>query len=350
MKKLSIIIPIYNVERYLAECLDSVIAQTYDHSQIECILVNDCTPDNSMEIVREKVEKYREEGGSMTFKIVTHEVNSGLSAARNSGMEQATGEFLLFVDSDDYLYPESIHTFMMHREKFPEADLLIGNHYEEGRQVNRFKFKSPYKVVRDTNLLYVGDLCKWTAWNYCVRRSVVETHRLRFETGIYFEDNVFNDSLMSIVNYAVIFTEVTYFYRKNDNGIIQKMSREKTDKCVNDYLKIFSFMLSRLGGRCYVGKSMKLFVLLMYFCDYINRHGDMVKDVENRKKELERNKKTLIRTNLSHGRLFLFLLSLLLVNPFHGLTRLYFMRRYFDHIIALFWRPELVMNHILPFR
>lgn len=109
MKKLSIIIPIYNVERYLAECLDSVIGQTYDHSQIECILVNDCTPDNSMEIVREKVEKYREEGGSMTFKIVTHDVNSGLSAARNSGMEQATGEFLLFVDSDDYLYPESIH-------------------------------------------------------------------------------------------------------------------------------------------------------------------------------------------------------------------------------------------------
>ena len=109
MKKLSIIIPIYNVERYLAECLDSVIGQTYDHSQIECILVNDCTPDNSMEIVREKVEKYREEGGSMTFKIVTHDVNSGRASARNSGMEQATGECLLFVDSDDYLYPESIH-------------------------------------------------------------------------------------------------------------------------------------------------------------------------------------------------------------------------------------------------
>ena len=349
MKKVSIIIPIYNVEKYVAECIDSVINQTCSHALIECILVDDCSPDKSMEIVRERIEKYQKQGGEMVFKMVRHEKNAGLSAARNTGIKHAMGEFLLFVDSDDYLYPESIATFMAYHKQYPDADILIGNHYEEGLQVLRFKFTG-HKVVRDNNRLYAGTLCKWTAWNYCVRRSVVEEHQLRFEEGIYFEDNVFNYSLMSMVNYAVIFTERTYFYRKNEGGIIQKVSREKINKCVNDYLQIFHLMSERLQGRCFIGKSMKMFVLLMFFTDYLNRNASEVEGYEEKVKMLDVRKRGLIKSNLTHGHLFLFLFSLLLVNPFHRLTRFYAIRRCFDHLVSVFLFVSLMLNKILPFK
>ena len=95
MKDISIIIPIYNVEKYVAECLNAVISQTYDHSKIECILVDDCTPDNSMVIVNEIIGKYN---GEMTFNIIGHEQNLGLSAARNTGIEAAAGKYIYFID------------------------------------------------------------------------------------------------------------------------------------------------------------------------------------------------------------------------------------------------------------
>ena len=98
MKDVSIIIPIYNVEKYVAECINSVISQTYDHSKIECIIVDDCTPDNSMVIVNEIIRKYN---GEMTFVICRHEHNQGVSAVRNTGIEVATGEYIYFIDSDD---------------------------------------------------------------------------------------------------------------------------------------------------------------------------------------------------------------------------------------------------------
>ena len=98
MKDISIIIPIYNVEKYVAECLNSVINQTYDHSKIECILVDDCTPDKSMNIANELIANYN---GDMTFIIKKHDHNQGLSAARNTGIDIATRTYIYFIDSDE---------------------------------------------------------------------------------------------------------------------------------------------------------------------------------------------------------------------------------------------------------
>ena len=89
--KFSIIIPVYNVEKYIVNCLNSVANQLYD--DIECIIVDDCSPDNSMIHVASFLEQYE---GKIIFKIVTHEKNQGLSAARNSGVKIATGDYLFF--------------------------------------------------------------------------------------------------------------------------------------------------------------------------------------------------------------------------------------------------------------
>ena len=95
MPKISVVIPVYNVGSYLAECLDSVISQ--DFKDIEIICVNDCSADNSLEILK----KYA--GKDSRIKIVNHEYNKGLGAARNTGLRKAAGKYVFFLDSDDFL-------------------------------------------------------------------------------------------------------------------------------------------------------------------------------------------------------------------------------------------------------
>ena len=96
----SIIIPIFNAEEYIEECIESVYQQTYPN--IEVILINDCTPDNSMEIVEKIINKYKDKFPTTT---IDHDYNKGISEARNSGLDIAKGEYIYFIDSDDFIMP-----------------------------------------------------------------------------------------------------------------------------------------------------------------------------------------------------------------------------------------------------
>ena len=116
MEKISVIIPIYNVEKYIAECLESVINQTY--SNLEIICIDDCGSDNSMKIVQEYADK------DSRIKIIRHEENSGLAPARNTGLNNADGDYILFLDSDDYLMPDIIQKMY---DKIKSTDLDFVN-------------------------------------------------------------------------------------------------------------------------------------------------------------------------------------------------------------------------------
>ena len=106
--RISIIIPVYNVEQYVDECLQSVANQTMTEG-IECIIVDDCGQDNSATIAKHFVDSYQ---GDIRFTFIQREKNGGLSAARNTGIEAATGEYVYFLDSDDYLVPSAIETLI----------------------------------------------------------------------------------------------------------------------------------------------------------------------------------------------------------------------------------------------
>ena len=103
--RISIIVPVYNVESYIYNCLTSIVSQKTVH-EIECILVDDCGNDNSIEIIRQFIKDYT---GRIAFKLVGHNHNRGLSAARNTGLDICTGDYVLFLDSDDVLPQNSIH-------------------------------------------------------------------------------------------------------------------------------------------------------------------------------------------------------------------------------------------------
>ena len=111
--KISVVIPVYNVERYIGDCLDSLVHQTLGIENIQVIVVNDCTPDGSMAIVEEYSRKYP------SIQVVEHEYNQGQGAARNTGLQYVKGEYITFVDSDDFI---SHNTYEICLEKFEKYD------------------------------------------------------------------------------------------------------------------------------------------------------------------------------------------------------------------------------------
>lgn len=180
MRKLSVIIPVYNVEEYLAKCLDSVLVETEEPYEI--ILVNDGSTDGSGAIC----EEYRQRFPALITVVTTE--NQGLGAARDTGIEHATGEYLLFIDSDDYLAPRAMEGILATLDQ--EFDMLIFDAVSvlpDGREVERI---SGCKKNGEIRLLdYPGLLLERpNAWNKLYRRSFFTKKGIFFPERVWFED------------------------------------------------------------------------------------------------------------------------------------------------------------------
>ena len=130
MELVSVIIPVYQVTDYVERCLKSVMSQTY--TDIECIIVDDKTQDDSIEKCERLIEVYNNNlkldgKGRIRFKILHHEVNRGLSAARNTGTQAATGEYLYYLDSDDYISADCIETLIAPFKEHASLEMVQGN-------------------------------------------------------------------------------------------------------------------------------------------------------------------------------------------------------------------------------
>lgn len=344
--KISIIIPIYNVEKYVRQCIESVVSQTLDHTLIECIIVNDCTPDRSMDIVREVIDKYKAGGGQMSITILDHDINRGLSASRNTGMRYASGEFVSFVDSDDYLFPDSMKTLFDYHLNTPEADLIIGNYHDELRATECYRINK-VKKINNTNVLFFGNSKKIMAWNSLIRFSLLTENGIEYVEGIFFEDIVFNCQLFPLVKTAVIIPEVTYFYRKNVNGIMLAVRNEKADKTVRDYLFIFQFFIGHLEGSAYFGKSMAALDIGILMYDFIIHNEQSINQPDKVKAQFASLCKQLLSKHLKSGRIFLLVLSLMLVSPFNKLTRYRWFRHNYNRITQVLGLLAIVWGKVL---
>ena len=347
MKDVSIVIPIYNVEKYVAECLNSVISQTYDHSKIECIIVDDCTPDKSMDVVNKIIGEYN---GEMTFITRRHKENKGLSAARNTGISIATGEYLYFLDSDDYIYPNSIELLMEGVEKNRDIDMVVGNFFDE--RINKPQMNiHNNEILKSIDLLYFGKMENKSAWNNLIKRNLFSIHNLRFPVGRYYEDIVLNYQLFSYVNKVYVVSQCTYFYRDNLNGIIRKQSIEKLSKSIDDYLFALDFFISNFKENLCVGKT-AIIVNTYFFVYYL-----FIKNRANLKNELyieERLKyirHSLIKFLVRKCRVFLFILSLFTLPTLtEFILNNGFMRRKFFYINCFFlysalWADKLHLSN-----
>ena len=144
---ISIIIPVYNVGPYVEDCLRSVMRQTYT-GPMECIIVDDCGTDNSMEIVERLVSEY---DGPIDFKVLHHAHNRGVSAARNTGMDAAIGDYLFFVDSDDMLTDDCFEQLARPLASKP-FDVVLGKVFSRSYQNSQARNYIENDLINDTEL------------------------------------------------------------------------------------------------------------------------------------------------------------------------------------------------------
>lgn len=170
MKKVSVIIPVYNVENYLRKCLDSLVNQTL--KDIEIIVVNDGTTDNSQEIINEYVKKYPKKVVSIIQE------NGGQGTARNTGLLHAKGEYIGYVDSDDYV-EENMYEELYKKAKEEDSDIVIcGNNVVK----ENYDFLSKEEV--DKEFL----LGKMAVWNKIYKKNIIVDNKIQFRSKVWYED------------------------------------------------------------------------------------------------------------------------------------------------------------------
>ena len=219
--KLSIIIPVYNVEKYLNECLDSVIEANIENTEI--ILVNDGSTDNSREICESYSQKYD------FIKLVNQE-NGGLSAARNTGIQKAEGDYLWFVDSDDFIEKNSILNIFKQIEK--NVDIIFTSYRRVYPDNSTFEYKAFNEDdnfdVEPFEYLYLLGNVSYAAVRFIVKKELLIKNNIFFLKGIYHEDEEWTPRIICKAKSFGVVMDIVYNYRVgNPNSIIGKPNAKK---------------------------------------------------------------------------------------------------------------------------
>lgn len=222
--KLSVIVPVYNVEKFLPRCLDSLLRQGMELGEWEIICVNDGSPDNCAVILAEYEQKHPD-----IFKIITQE-NKGLGEARNAGMRLARGTWITFVDSDDYLLDGGYKYLLEHYDR-DEVDVVAFEHYH----VVTDGIERAYKDAPvEGRILYEGDGAEAYnryelpfVWTKLYKKSFIQEHKLVFNS-IYLEDEFFNMQVFGF-NPRLIYTDCrVYAYEiNNENSLMHEANKQK---------------------------------------------------------------------------------------------------------------------------
>lgn len=187
----TIAIPLYNKEQYFERCFNSVIKQTYDN--IECIIVEDCSTDNSLELAEHLIQNYT---GNIKIVLIKHEHNSGHSVARNTGINNSRGDYIFFLDSDDEITENCIKTLVTLAEEYPGVDIIQGNAYQHPRiEDDRYDFKGAFPEFTQNNLeirKYYYKRFPINSWNKLIRKKFITQNNLFFKPGFIHEDQRWN--------------------------------------------------------------------------------------------------------------------------------------------------------------
>ena len=242
--KLSIVVPIYKVEPYLPKCVESLLAQDLPKEDYEIILVDDGSPDRCGEICEEYATRFD------NVKVV-HRKNGGLSAARNTGIVVAQGEYVLFVDSDDYLEPNVLKTLVDKMES-DHLDILRFNYQNVNEHYVVFepnKFGKPFVDYRDDvcdGLTFLTERLGFGcyAWQFVIRREILQG--CLFKEGIYFEDTEWTPRLLLKAQRVTSTNVMVYNYLMREGSITQSVEEAKKRKVLADKLLLVDSMKSQM--------------------------------------------------------------------------------------------------------
>ncbi len=216
--KLSIIIPFYNVEKYIGECLDSVYHQDVPEDEYEVICVNDCSPDHSRDITLQYQQKHS------NLILIEHEKNKMLGAARNTGLKAARGEYVWFIDSDDYIVNNVLGTIFSILNK-NKVDIICFDCFRNfNEEINHFHPDSiniiEKKGITFLNEYFNNNFLIFSSSSKIISLNFLINKHFEFQEGVFFEDADLSLKLLYFASHVIYLPYSIYYYRINNNSII----------------------------------------------------------------------------------------------------------------------------------
>lgn len=254
---ISVMIPVYGVERYAEQCARSLMEQTL-HDGVEFIFVDDATTDASMEIIRRTVADYPERREQL--RILPHSQNRGLPAARNTGMDAASGEYIIHIDSDDYCEPEMLES-MLAKAREMDADMVWCDWYLSFGNRDRAMSMPDCPTADEALRAMLGGAMKYNVWNKLTRRTIFTDNGLRFPDGRAMGEDLTMVMAVACCRKVTHVNRPLYHYRRtNSEAMTQNYSdlnleqlRANADTCIefistrrndiSDYLQFFKLQI-----------------------------------------------------------------------------------------------------------
>lgn len=237
----SIIIPVFNCEKYLYDCLDSCVKQDLPNNEYEILCINDGSTDTSINILNDYAKKYRQ------IKVFSQE-NRGVSAARNIGLDNAKGEYIMFVDGDDLIRANCLRNLKETLEEKPCARLRMGAYMGDSAGADRFKENPEDSTLSKLTLFEV-------LWMSLLRRSIIEEYRLRFVEGItHHEDELFLTDFQNACSEVMEYPLNIYYYRRSSGTAIDRTNPITHNKMMNSFIKILGVCKERMNDSAYSKK------------------------------------------------------------------------------------------------
>lgn len=343
MYSISIIIPIYNVEKYIERCILSVMNQRDYDGEIECVLVDDCSPDRSMQLAQTLIESYQ---GPIRFQILHNQNNQGLSCSRNNGLSCAKGDYIFFLDSDDHISKDCIQSLSRQLYLYDgEIDIVIGNSFEYRNGKYWQERGSDPSILRNhTDIMrrFLQIEIPMMAWNKLIRRQFLVENHLLFEPQMVHEDELWSFQLYDVVQSVVLISDVTYIYEQHANSIMT--SSAYFHRRIEAFHILVHKMLDSLGNReLYVEKFFWGIHMYMLAEDMIYRSEQSRELVD----ELCELRSQMIYRTVRDGRISIFFLLLLtIMPPCAYLVRFSWFRHKYHVMTSLFKKLALAFDFV----
>ncbi len=308
MMQLSVIVPVYNVEKYISKCIESVFCQGMDESTFELIIVNDGTKDRSMELISKIIQKH-------SNVIVINQENRGLSVARNIGLARASGEYILFVDSDDFLVDDTLKP-LLDVAINSSVDMVMGKFVKlcDGQIVDYTPDAVSKSEIETTILLgeeaFINYLNPRECYVWCklYRRDFLLENHINFLPGIYFEDIPFTVECYLKAEKCISVPISFYVYLQHSNSIVSSINVKK----IFDFNTIIEYLWN-LKNRLTLSSKQLLKLQDIIFCTlsiemwYLTKEKELYRHRSEIVKDLRRRVPDMYFSNGFKQKIFSFL-------------------------------------------
>lgn len=243
MMKVSVIVPIYKVEQFITKCAESLLAQTLE--DIELIFVDDASPDRSVDLLQACLDAHPE--WKDRVKILRHECNKGLPAARNSGLSVASGEYVFHCDSDDFVEPDMLESLYGYA-KDRQADIVWCDWWLSFKHNERYMSQPNYGTPQEAVRGMLSGAMKFTVWNKLVKRSLYQTNAITFPAGYGMGEDMTMIMLFACATKVAYLPKAFYHYVKlNTGSFTQTYTERHCTELQYNVQRISDFLHARFG-------------------------------------------------------------------------------------------------------